>query len=93
MDPEANLRSRLEELEKLDERRQRAKWEQEVAQARMKAYHDRKIKQSQRLSEGDLVLWYPGKLDVKRKSLRIGWSGPYKVFRIYENGSVILEDL
>ena len=38
-------------------------------------------------------MWYPGKIDAKRKSLRTGWSGPYKVFRIYENGSVILEDL
>ena len=55
MDPEASLKSQLLELEKLDEKRQRALWEQEVAQRRMKAYHDKTLKEK-RLKEGDLVL-------------------------------------
>ena len=92
MDPEANLKNRLLELEKLDEQRQRALWEQEVAQRRMKVYHDKTLKEK-RLKEGDLALWFPGSLEAKKKNLTIGWTGPYQILRIYENGSVRLMDL
>ena len=40
-----------------------------------------------------MVLWYPGKIDGKKKNLTIGWAGPYRIERIYENGSVQLKDL
>ena len=92
LDPEANVLTRLMELEKLDQQRQPALWEQEIAQNRMKRYHDQKLK-GDRLHQGDLVLWYPGKIDGKRKNLTIGWAGPYQIERIYENGSVQLKDL
>ncbi|MCO5554983.1 hypothetical protein L7F22_008522 [Adiantum nelumboides] len=42
--------------------------------------------------EGDLVLWYPGNVDTRKKSLAVGWSEPYVIFRIYKNGSVKLRD-
>ena len=92
LDPEANIQTRLLELEKLDEQRQRALWEQEISQNRMKRYHDKKLK-GDRLHQGDLALWYPGKIDGKRKNLTIGWAGPFQIERIYENGSVQLKDL
>ena len=92
LDPESNLQTRLLELEKLDEQRQRALWEQEIVQRRMKKYHDQKLKE-QRIKDGDLVLWYPGKIDGKKKNLSMGWTGPFEVIRIYENGSVQLADL
>ena len=92
LDPESNLQTRLLELEKLDEQRQRALWEQEIVQRRMKKYHDQKLKE-QRIKDGDLVLWYPGKIDGKKKNLSMGRTGPFEVIRIYENGSVQLADL
>ena len=64
----------------------------ELAQKRMKLYHDKGIK-PKNLEEGNLALWYPGKIDGKRKNLTTGWMGPYEVFRIYKNGSVLLRDL
>ena len=92
MDPEANLKNRLLELEKLDEQCQRALWEQEVAQRRMNNYHDKTLKEK-RLQEGDLALWFPGSLEAEKRNLTIGWTGPYQILRIYENGSVKLVDL
>ena len=92
MDPDFTLQERLVELEKLDEQRQRALWEQEIAQRRAKAHHEKGIKPKE-IKEGDLVLWYPKKIDGKRKNLTIGWTGPFEAFRIYENGSVLLKDL
>ena len=35
----------------------------------------------------------PRKLDAKKRSLTTGWSGPYKLIRLYENGSARLKDL
>ena len=58
----------------------------------MKRYHDKRLK-GDRLHPGDLVLWYLGKIDGKRKNLTIGWAGPYQIEQIYENGSVQLKDL
>ncbi|MCO5600642.1 hypothetical protein L7F22_054757 [Adiantum nelumboides] len=92
IDPHANLQERLIELEKIDEQRQRAQWEQQVAQRKMKAYHDRQIRK-EKMKEGDLVLWYPEKLNARKKSLTVGWSGPYIIVRIFKNGSVTLQDL
>ena len=63
-----------------------------MAQKRMKMHHDKGIK-LKNLEEGDLALWYLGKIDGKRKNLTTGWIGPFEVFRIYENGSVLLKDV
>ena len=60
LDPDNNLQERLLALEKLDELRQKALWEHEVAQKKMKIHHDKNIRQKN-LEEGDLALWYPGK--------------------------------
>ena len=58
----------------------------------MKVYHDKNLKEK-RLKEGDLVLWFPGSLEAKKKNFTIGWTGPYQILRLYENGSVRLMDL
>ena len=79
-------------MEKLDEQRQRALREQEIAQKRAKMHHDKGLKPKE-IEEGDLVLWYPKKIDGTRKNLTTGWIGPFEVFRVYENGSVQLRDL
>ncbi|MCO5592279.1 hypothetical protein L7F22_046278 [Adiantum nelumboides] len=76
----------------MDEQRQRVQWEQQVAQTKMKAHHDIQIRKG-KMKEGDIVLWYPGKLDARKKSLTVGWSEPYIIVRIFENGSVTLQDL
>ena len=55
LDLESNIQTRLLELEKLDEQRQWALWEQEIVQKRMKRYHDKKLK-GERLTQGDFVL-------------------------------------
>ncbi|MCO5610018.1 hypothetical protein L7F22_064253 [Adiantum nelumboides] len=92
IDPQTNLHEKLIELEKMDEQRQRALWEQQVAQSKMKAYQDRRLKAG-KMKEGDLVLCYPGKMDAMLMSLTVGWSRPYIIFRMFENGSVKLKDL
>ena len=73
LDPDTNLHERLLALEKLDELRQKALWGQEVAQKRMKIHHDKNIK-LKNLQEGYLALWYPGKIDGKRKKSN-NWMG------------------
>lgn len=62
----------------MDELRQRVLWEQGIAQRRMRKLHDEKIKPTE-LQEGDLVLWYPGKLNKRKKALGIIWTGPYEL--------------
>ena len=32
-------------------------------------------------------------MEAKKRNLTIGWTGPYQILRIYENGSIKLMDL
>lgn len=39
------------------------------------------------------MLWYPRKLNKRKKGLGIIWTGPYELWRLYDNGSAKLRDL
>lgn len=58
----------------------------------MKAQHDKHLERID-LKEGDLVLWFLGKVDKIKKGLTITWSGPYELFGFYKNGLAKLRDL
>ncbi|MCO5589463.1 hypothetical protein L7F22_043430 [Adiantum nelumboides] len=66
----ATLKKRLEDLQKLDELRQRALLEQQIVQQRRKYWHDSKIKVRE-FKQGDLVLLYQYKLGPKKSNLKI----------------------
>ncbi|MCO5547464.1 hypothetical protein L7F22_000914 [Adiantum nelumboides] len=92
MDFNTVVKARLEELQRLDEIRQRALLEQQVVQHRRKYWHDGKIKVRE-FKQGDLVLLYQSKLGPKIPNLKIAWFGPYEVDWVFSNGTVHLKDL
>ena len=53
----------------------------------MKKHHEQGLNKI-RLEEGDLIFLYPKKLDAERENLTIGYSWPYEVITIYEDGLV-----
>ncbi|MCO5593694.1 hypothetical protein L7F22_047711 [Adiantum nelumboides] len=87
MDFNEVLKKRLDDLQKLDELRQRALLEQQIVQQRRKYWHDSKIKVRE-FKQGDLVLLYRFKLGPKKPNLKIAWSGPYEVDWVFSNGTV-----
>ncbi|MCO5589396.1 hypothetical protein L7F22_043363 [Adiantum nelumboides] len=86
------LKTRLEELQRLDEIRQRALLEQQIVQQRRKYWHDSKIKVKE-FKKGYVVLLYQSKLGPKKPNLKIAWSGPYEVDWVFSNGTIQLKDL
>ncbi|MCO5593614.1 hypothetical protein L7F22_047629 [Adiantum nelumboides] len=92
MDFNAVPKKRLEDLQRLDEIKQRALLEQQIVHQRRKYWHDIKIKERE-FKQGDLVLLYQSKLGPKKPNLKIAWSGPYEVDWVFSNGNVRLKDL
>ncbi|MCO5563575.1 hypothetical protein L7F22_017220 [Adiantum nelumboides] len=92
MDFNEVLKKRLDDLQKLDELRQRALMKQQIVQQRRKYWHDSKIKVRE-FKQGDLVLLYQSKLGPKKPNLKIAWSGPYEIDWVFSNGTVRLKDL
>ncbi|MCO5566589.1 hypothetical protein L7F22_020266 [Adiantum nelumboides] len=92
MDFNTVLKTRLEELQRLVEIRQRALLEQQIVQQRRKYWHDSKIKVRE-FRQGDLVLLHQSKLGPKKPNLKIAWSRPYEVDWVFSNGTVRLKDL
>ncbi|MCO5609290.1 hypothetical protein L7F22_063516 [Adiantum nelumboides] len=91
MDFNLVLKARLEELQRIDEIRQRALLEQQIVQQRRTYWHDNKIKVGE-FKQGDLVVLYQSKLGPKKPNLKIAWSGPYEVDWVFSNGTVRLKD-
>ncbi|MCO5575391.1 hypothetical protein L7F22_029191 [Adiantum nelumboides] len=92
MDFNKVLKARLEELQRLDEIRQRALLEQQIVQQRRKHWHDNKTKVKE-FKQGNLLLLYQSRLGPKKPNLKIAWSGSYEVDWIFSNGTVRLKDL
>ncbi|MCO5586954.1 hypothetical protein L7F22_040899 [Adiantum nelumboides] len=92
MDFNTALKKRIEDLQRLDEIRQRALLEQQIVQQRRKYWHDSKIKVRE-FKQGDLVLLYQSKLGPKKPNLKLAWSGPYEVDCVFSNGTIRLKDL
>ncbi|MCO5602142.1 hypothetical protein L7F22_056270 [Adiantum nelumboides] len=81
-----------EELQMLDEIRQRALSEQQVVHQRRKHWHDSKIKVKE-FKKWNLVLLYQSRLGPKKPNLKIAWSGPFEVDCVFSSGIVRLKDL
>ncbi|MCO5567853.1 hypothetical protein L7F22_021549 [Adiantum nelumboides] len=92
MDFNTVLKKSLEDLQRLDEIRQRALLEQQIVQQRRKYWHDSKI-MVREFKQGDLILLYQSRLGPKKPNLKIAWFGPYEVDWVFSNGTVRLKDL
>lgn len=87
-----SLAERLNNLNKLEEKKLLAQWATEVAQNRRKVSHDKHLKFS-RFQPGLLVLKYDGHNEIKPGKFKIRWVGPYEIREIGENGEIKLSTL
>lgn len=83
---------RLEHLLKIEEDREQALEDTRVIQAKRKEKHDKKICKVE-LKEGDFALLYDNRHIKFPGKLHMRWMGPYKVDKIFDNGSLQLAEL
>jgi hypothetical protein len=87
MDDSGSLQARLLLLEKLDEIRRRALWNNEVMQTRRKVRHDGLAKVIT-FTRGSLVMLVDSWLMKKHGQKFIPkWKGSYVIHRIFDNGT------
>jgi hypothetical protein len=87
LSPEASLSPRLQEIEKVEEDRFFSLDKTYKQQFFRKLRYDNKMKPV-KIKEGDWVLMYDSKFKKFKGKLHIRWLGPFKVKKIYENGSL-----
>ena len=85
--------SRLVAIEDLEEIRSKALERIANAQAKRKEDFDSKLPGDHGIVEGGLVLLYDNRHKQFLGKLHTRWMGPYKVTKIYPNGSLQLKDL
>ncbi|KAL3698608.1 hypothetical protein R1sor_012684 [Riccia sorocarpa] len=83
---------RLQQLIQLDEDREQASEDTKSIQEKRKENHDKRLKKID-VKDEDLVLLYDNRHLKFPGKLHLRWMGPYKVTKVFENGSLQLEDL
>ncbi|KAL3694004.1 hypothetical protein R1sor_007655 [Riccia sorocarpa] len=83
---------RLQQLTQLEEDRDKAKEDTAAIQRKRKEHHDKKIRKHD-VHEKDLVLLYDNRHIKFPGKLHLRWMGPYRVTKVFENGSLQLADL
>jgi hypothetical protein len=84
---------RLLAIEELEEVRNAALERTKGVQTKRKEDYDRKIPADHGIREGGLVLLYDNRHKDFPGKLHTRWMGPFRVTRIFENGSLQLQDL
>lgn len=84
-----SLRERLDNLNKLDERKLQAQWATKISQLRCKVWHDKHLKRN-KFTPGQLVLKYSGCNEIKPNKFKVKWVGPYKICEVGDNGEIKL---
>jgi hypothetical protein len=89
---EGSLRERLAQLEHLDEARREAMFVAEAKQRQRAEWHRRRTKLLT-YQPGDWVLKLRNQKDKEQSTgkFKTGWKGPYRIGRVFENGTVLLE--
>ena len=80
-------------IEDLEEAREEALTRTAEVQAKKKGDFDEKLPENHGIEEGGLVLLYDNRHKEFPGKLHTRWMGPYKVTKIYSNGSFQLENL
>ncbi|XP_042032369.1 uncharacterized protein LOC121779094 [Salvia splendens] len=76
-------------LNKLDEFRMEAYHSSSTYKERIMAYHDKMISPRE-LTLGDVVLLHNSRLSLFPRKLKLKWTGPYMIKKIYDSGTVEL---
>lgn len=92
-DRDTNLQSRFDDLDTLEEERRESLDSTRILQAKRKETFDRKLPKDTGIREGSLVLMYDSRQKDFPGKLQTRWVGPFKVSKVYENGSLQLTDL
>ncbi|CAM6104174.1 unnamed protein product [Calypogeia fissa] len=82
------LEERTYQLEHLEEERDQAARRLAYEQCKAKRYFDKHLK-PKFLKEGDLVLMYDSRYAYFPGKLHTRWLGPYKVNKVFDNGSTM----
>ncbi|XP_049372824.1 uncharacterized protein LOC125837794 [Solanum verrucosum] len=83
-------KERVEQLNVLEEFRLRAYKSSALYKEKMKKWHDAKIFKRE-FKVGDPVLLYNSRLRLFLEKLKSKWSGPFRVTRVFTNGSIEVE--
>ncbi|XP_049394700.1 uncharacterized protein LOC125858991 [Solanum stenotomum] len=83
-------KERVEQLNELDEFRFKAYESSALYKKKMKKWHHTKILK-RKFKVGDWVLLYNSRLRLFRKKLKLKWSGPFRVKRVFSNGAIEVE--
>ncbi|XP_049364532.1 uncharacterized protein LOC125829338 [Solanum verrucosum] len=82
---------RVDHLNELDEFRFRAYKSSATYKEKMKKWHDSRILK-RKFRVGDWVLLYNSRLLLFPGKLKSKWSGPFRVTRVFTNGTIEIED-
>jgi hypothetical protein len=84
-------KSRILQLQELEEFRNRAYENAKIYKEQTKTWHDRRI-QKKELQEGQLVLLFNSRLKLFPGKLRSRWSGPFLIQKVFAHGAVELRN-
>ncbi|CAM6082642.1 unnamed protein product [Calypogeia fissa] len=87
MGEKESLKEKAYQLENLEETREQSARRLEHQQDKAKRYFDKHLK-PKLLEKGDLVLMYDSRYIHFPGKLHTRWLGPYKVSKVFENGSI-----
>lgn len=84
--------SRILQLHELEKFRNRAYENAKIYKEQTKKWHDQRI-QKKEFWEGQLVLLFNSRLKLFSKKLRLRWSGPFVIHKVFPHGEIELENL
>ena len=87
------LDHRLQVIDRMEEDRMEALERTKEVQAKRKEVYDKRITTDKGIEEGGLVLVYDSRYKNFPGKLHTRWMGPFRVDKIYSNGSLQLSDL
>ncbi len=88
-----DLDQRFKQIDNLEESRKEALDQLIGAQNRRKGDFDQKLPEDNGIREGGLVLLYDNRHSLFPGKFHTQWTGPFRVSRVYLNGSLQLENL
>jgi hypothetical protein len=84
-------KSRILQLQELEEFRNRAYENAKIYKEQTKTWHDKCI-QKKDLQEGQLVLLFNSRLKLFPRKLRSRWSGPFEIQKVFPHGAIELRN-
>ena len=84
-------KNRMLQLHELNEIRNDVYESSQIYRDRMKRFHDQNIRR-RTFHEGQKVWLFNSRLKLFPGKLRSRWDGPFLVQKIYENGSILIQD-